>query len=141
MTISHESACPTVQKCAAIIVRKRRVLVVRKASTDVFISPGGKIEPGETKEDCLQRELLEELGAKATGLMYFDTFTDASAIEPGSVTIHTYFAEVSSNLTPRAEIAELAWVGGLQTSPHVKIGSIFADFVIPKLVQAGHIDG
>lgn len=141
MSSSHESAYPTVQKCAAVIVRNRRVLVVRKASTDVFISPGGKIEPGEMKEDCLRRELREELGVEATELTYFDTFTDASAIEPGTVTIYTYFAEISSNLTPKAEIEELAWVGGLQTSPHVKIGSIFADFVIPKLVQAGRIDG
>ncbi|WP_293576864.1 NUDIX domain-containing protein [Phaeobacter sp.] len=130
----------TIQKCAAIIVRDKRLLVVRKASTDVFISPGGKIDPGETQEDCLRREIREELGAEVAGFRFFGTFTNASALEAGSVTIYAYLTDVSQDLVPMAEIAELAWVGGPNTSPNIKIGSVFADHVIPELAKAGIID-
>lgn len=128
------------EKCAAVIVRNKRVLVARKASTDIFISPGGKIEPGETHEDCLRRELAEELGANLLSCEFFGTYSNASALEAGTVTIHVYRTEVSEPLEPRSEIVELTWVGGRKTSPDVKIGSVFADCVIPKLVAEGIVD-
>ena len=51
---------------AAIIVRNQKVLAARRAPgkdlAGFWEFPGGKLEPGESPEDCLQRELAEELG-------------------------------------------------------------------------------
>jgi len=52
------------EKCAAIIIREKTLLVVRKRFTNIFISPGGKIEPGETQIQCLRREVAEEIGVE-----------------------------------------------------------------------------
>ena len=52
---------------AAVIVRDNRVLVTRKGSGDfvhLWEFPGGKVEKGESKEQALIRECLEELSVE-----------------------------------------------------------------------------
>ena len=45
---------------AAIILRERSVLIARRRDGD-WEFPGGKLEPQETLEQCLTREIHEEL--------------------------------------------------------------------------------
>jgi len=58
-----------VEVAAAVIARGRSVLACRRRADqphpDKWEFPGGKREPGETIEQCLQRELREELGIEA----------------------------------------------------------------------------
>jgi 8-oxo-dGTP diphosphatase len=53
---------------AAVIRKGERVMIARRKSTDRFAGqwefPGGKIEPGETPEGCLKREIMEEFGVE-----------------------------------------------------------------------------
>jgi 8-oxo-dGTP diphosphatase len=55
------------QVAAAIAFRDGAVLVTRRAPGQKLEGywefPGGKLEPGETAQKCIVRELLEELGA------------------------------------------------------------------------------
>ena len=55
---------------AAIIFRKNEVLVARRRKglhlEGLWEFPGGKIEPGESPEQCLERELMEELGIQCS---------------------------------------------------------------------------
>ena len=54
-----------VQVTAAIIVRDGNILIAQRHPSDrlagLWEFPGGKIEVGETPEQCLRRELREEL--------------------------------------------------------------------------------
>ena len=54
---------------AAVIEKDGRILIARRKQGWRFAGkwefPGGKIEPGETPEECLQRELREELDIDA----------------------------------------------------------------------------
>lgn len=56
---------------AAIISPKGKVLILREAATDknntkvgIWGLVGGRLEPGETFTDCLQREVAEETGLR-----------------------------------------------------------------------------
>ncbi|HSA34382.1 MAG TPA: 8-oxo-dGTP diphosphatase MutT [bacterium] len=63
-------AKPVIPVTAAIIVRRGKVFIARRAdkgdTRGKWEFPGGKIEPGETPEECLARELNEEFGVRAT---------------------------------------------------------------------------
>jgi mutator protein MutT len=58
-----------IEAAIAIIVRGDKVLVCQRKDDDTFGGywefPGGKQEAGETLEECLARELLEELAISA----------------------------------------------------------------------------
>jgi len=51
----------------AVMAHQGRLLVIRRSRTVIapgtFCFPGGRIEPGETEQEALVRELREELGA------------------------------------------------------------------------------
>ena len=57
---------PLISVTAAILVRDGKILIAQRKSSDHLAGkwefPGGKIEYGETPEDCLKRELHEEFG-------------------------------------------------------------------------------
>lgn len=54
---------------AAILIENRRVFLARRGPGEKHAGgwefPGGKVEPGETPQACLKRELLEELEIEA----------------------------------------------------------------------------
>ena len=57
---------PTIQVAAALLQREDRYLIARRMESSplggYWEFPGGKCKPGERYEDCVIRELGEELG-------------------------------------------------------------------------------
>ena len=53
-----------IEVCAAILHHEGRILATQRGYGDFkdgWEFPGGKMEPGETPEDCIVREIKEEL--------------------------------------------------------------------------------
>jgi 8-oxo-dGTP diphosphatase len=78
-----------VQVVAAVIEREGRILICRRTPEQSHALkwefPGGKVEPGETPEQALARELEEELGIRSARgaeiTRYAYTYTGRNPIE------------------------------------------------------------
>lgn len=64
--ISHTYTAPFSKKrisCRAIVIKDGKILLSHETKYgDCYMSPGGGIENGETSEQCVEREVLEETG-------------------------------------------------------------------------------
>ena len=100
---------------AAVIERgDRRLLIGQRKHDDTsplkWEFPGGKVEPGETPEAALARELQEELGAKLRKSLPIGRTVHKYAVSPEDLEILFYAVEIGeSEITPRA-FEKLAWV-------------------------------
>lgn len=66
----------TVQVVAAVLYRENQILIAERNYGDFkgkWEFPGGKVEPGETPEQALKREIQEELDAEITVGRYLMT--------------------------------------------------------------------
>ena len=124
---------PPVIKCAAVVLRGDRVLLVRKRGTTTLISPGGKLERGESHVACLGRELDEELGVSLVSATYFGTYDDVSIFDRSRmITLFVYICDIVGNPAPRSEIEAGEWVP-VTGSPGG--GSTFQSRVIPDIAR------
>lgn len=80
MSDRQRAGLPDVHVAAGIIRRGDRVLACRRASgsqAGFWELPGGKVEPGETAEGALRREVAEELGCALAAAWPYDTVSYA----------------------------------------------------------------
>lgn len=56
---------------SGVIIEHGKILLLKKISKDYYEMPGGKTEKDERVEDCLIRELQEELGITVTSFTKF----------------------------------------------------------------------
>ena len=62
MTIEDVSDQPLREGCRGILKKNDKYLMVHVKKFDITTFPGGGLEPNETKEECVVREVLEETG-------------------------------------------------------------------------------
>jgi 8-oxo-dGTP diphosphatase len=101
-------------KVGLLVVRDGRMLLCRKKKgTSLLIMPGGCFEPGETAEQCLRRELREELGpVSVDGMQFIGTYSDVAAGDATRrVVVELYRGELIGEPQASSEIAELHWFG------------------------------
>ena len=77
--ISHTYKKPYKNKrisCRAIIIKDGRILLSHETNKGNYMSPGGGIENGETSEECVEREVLEETGYIVKAIKPFITINE-----------------------------------------------------------------
>ncbi|WP_337102021.1 (deoxy)nucleoside triphosphate pyrophosphohydrolase [Paenibacillus sp. YIM B09110] len=102
-----------IEVAAAIIEDEAcRILVARrtkgKSQEGMWEFPGGKLEPGESPENCLRRELLEEMGITIEPYAY----VGANEHDYGTVTIKliAYKARFVSGEIVQTDHDDYRWV-------------------------------
>ncbi len=100
------------QITAAIIEKDGKIFIAKRKKLDAFVGlwefPGGKLEEGETLQECLKRELVEELGivAEIAEHFYTVTFTHKETLcELIFFKVYTYTGEITLY-----DHSEMAWV-------------------------------
>jgi 8-oxo-dGTP diphosphatase len=134
---------PDFHKAGLLHQKDGRVLLCRKKhSTSLLILPGGKLEPGETAEECLRRECREELGeVEISNLHYLGDYESPAAGQDGKIVkIALYAGELEGEPAPHSEIGELVWFDPLRDDATVLAPSL-RNIIFPDLRRRGLIGG
>ncbi|AUC80052.1 DNA mismatch repair protein MutT [Nonlabens sp. MB-3u-79] len=101
--------------------------------SEKFEFPGGKIEEGETKEEALHRELLEELNLSTNIKSFF--LTVVHEYPDFELTMHSFMCEVESKELILHEHIDQKW---LKINELTKLDWAAADIpIVDKLVSNG----
>ena len=97
---------------AAIIWQKDMILLARRKPEShlggLWEFPGGKKEFGETLEDCLRREVKEELGVEISEPLPFHALH--YQYPKKVVELYFYTCSIIQGIPQALECAEIAWV-------------------------------
>lgn len=117
-----------------VLNAKQQLLLVRKHNTRFFMQVGGKLEPDEAPEQCILREIAEEIGCQAKIVQAVGRFETAAANEPDHLLVsHVFQVELDSAPQIAAEIAELKWIDlDDQTTP---LAPLTREIVLPWVHQ------
>lgn len=114
-----------------------KILVCEKNNfTSDFIMPGGQIDDGENDEECLVREIKEELDVDTdkTRLVFIKEYVDIAAGDPTKdVSIKLYEGKIIGEPKPSAEIIKFHWVGKGDLS-HPRLSPIIKNKILPDLI-------
>ncbi|GAB2969482.1 (deoxy)nucleoside triphosphate pyrophosphohydrolase [Nocardioides montaniterrae] len=101
-----------IQVVGAVIVRDGLILCARRGpggeTGGLWEFPGGKLEPGETAQQALAREILEELGCAVAVGEHLTTTTHAYA--GATVVLSTYHCTLGDGAPHATEHDELRWL-------------------------------
>ena len=118
----------------AIIIDLGALLMVRNKNS--WILPGGQIEGDESDEECLLREISEELPEMTAEIVqFYGSFEGKSPNRGDHICVKAYFVQATGNIRPGAEISESRWVTGTfdlpSSEPTIKI--------VHALQKDGHV--
>ncbi len=128
-----------IEVVAAIIYHENQILAVQRGKnkysyiSEKFEFAGGKIEAGETKEEALKRELLEELSIDANIKSLF--LTVVHQYPDFELTMHSFICEVQQKTVILHEHIAYKW---LTINELANLDWAAADIpIVDKLIKNG----
>ncbi len=97
-------------RIAAIIIEKGKILFLKGKRYEELWTPGGKVDGEETDEECLKRELIEEIGVEITNSKFFKEYKTVSFYNPNlNLTERFYTVTIRGEIKPAHEIESFVW--------------------------------
>lgn len=127
-------------KAGALIIKDKKLMIVKPHGKPFFINPGGKYEAGESTEDCLKRELKEELDVKLISCKHYKTYDISKAAHSGlPLSLELYHATIEGDPKPSAEIETIEWLDRMGfENKKFNLAPSFYQY-IPDLIKDGLI--
>lgn len=106
----------TVPVGCAIVSLEDTILIAQRQSSSLFEPnkwefPGGKLKESETFEECIRRELREELGIEVGALNYYLThYHTYNAPKQRTVELHVYTTTLTQGPLRLLDAQDAAWV-------------------------------
>lgn len=98
-------------RVAGIIIKDKKILFLKGIGCDDLWTPGGGIEEGERNEECLKRELKEEIGATLVSAKLFKEYNSSSFYNDKlNLKQIIFIAEIEGEIKPSMEIEDYIWV-------------------------------
>lgn len=109
-----------IEVSAGLIFRSGKLLITQRHADahlgGLWEFPGGKREPGETFEQCLVRELCEELGVEVVVGELFETVTHA--YPERTVLLKFFLCRLPQGEPQAIDCAAIKWVDRMELSTH-----------------------
>jgi len=124
-----------IHKIGMAIIRDDKLLMVTDEE-NYWKFPGGTLNENESDEDCLKREMKEELGVdvKKESLKFVGKFIGPSGSDKKvELEFDLYSGEVEGELKPRGEVREIHWFD--KRTDWNKVSWIARYKLIPALIQ------
>jgi mutator protein MutT len=110
--IMNKNPKPHISVTAALIFRDGNILITKRPAgyhlAGLWEFPGGKQEPGESLEECLEREIKEELDIEIHADRFFSTVRHE--YEKKIVSLHVFECVHLSGEPKAIECQEFKWV-------------------------------
>ena len=98
-------------RIVGIIIRKGKLLMLKGKGYEELWTSGGKIESGENEEDCLRRELREEVGVELKNMVFFKEYSGVSYYNKNkTINQRVYLVSIEGKIKPAAEIEDCIWL-------------------------------
>ena len=126
----------------ATIIRNRKFLAVRNVGRTVWTLPGGHVEGSETAEQCVIREVREELDFSPDEVTFLADYDNLTSIEVNTlVKLHIFIMHCDRDLRSiDPEIEEVMWIDSKYAGEKGELINSQKDFTTPKLLGIGLID-
>ena len=127
-------------RASAIIIKDRKLLLVTGSALDIYWTPGGKIDYGETAEQALVRELQEELGlinvTLAPYFSYIGPAEDRQGYHFYETTEDCFLVKTTEDIGIAAEIEKSHWfaAGEIEANKPEVLGHI-KSILLPRLTS------
>jgi 8-oxo-dGTP diphosphatase len=126
------------KRASAIIVRDKKILLVGDSRHAHFWTPGGGVEEGESVEEAIEREVLEELGCKVVKSEFLTTYETGHQLIAGRKfkpnEIFSYLVEIEGEIVPQMEIERVLWASK-EDLDNIIIPEKFRHIIVARLIE------